>query len=176
MRHPGSVAATPFIRPPSVRILAVLCLPLILIGCATTPIDRDQPLRLGANKGVVALMTDTLDPLMEIDIEPNFSGGSKLTIPALAAGRDIYVFVATAGNYCFAGFTFGNLRFSRTDKRAGCFDVRAGRMNPGITIAPRVVNGVANYGSDAVDRDACTALLRQRFPAIARQFGACGGK
>lgn len=143
-------------------LLALLC------ACGIEPIQQDQPIVLAAGQGLAAVVFDTADPLTQIMLE---STDTKLTIPSAPAGISLYLFQVPAGSYCFTRFQFGRWNFYAKDKREqmGCFEVKAGQLGYGGTLAPRVVNGEVMTHQE-VDMEKLRTQMNQQYPIIAKQF------
>lgn len=151
----------------SALMLAAVLL-AVLSACGTEPIQQDQPLVLAAGQGLAAVEFDAADPLSQVALE---SADTKLEIPALPVGVNLYLFQVPAGNYCLTSFAFGRWHFFSKDKQEqlGCFEVKAGELGYSGILAPRVVNGQPMIHQDP-DVTSFRLLMSERYPIIAKQF------
>lgn len=142
---------------------------LALCACGTEPIQQDQPIVLAAGQGLAAVEFDAADPLSVVQMESD--NGSKLVIPSVPVGVNLYLFQVPAGSYCFTRFQFGRWNFFASDKQEqmGCFEVKAGELGYSGILAPRVINGELRVNQD-MDLPAFRVLFAERYPIIAKQF------
>ncbi|HEY1771902.1 MAG TPA: hypothetical protein VGH91_01770 [Gammaproteobacteria bacterium] len=141
-------------------LLATLC------ACGTEPIQQDQPIVLESGQGLAAVVFDTKDPLTDVVIQ---SGDTKLGITSVPIGTNLYMFQVPAGSYCFTGFYVSSWRFSPTDKRGQCFEVKAGELGYSGALAPRADGGGVTTHQD-MDLGLLRSLMRAHYPIIAKQF------
>lgn len=151
------------------RIVSYGLAGLALASCGIQPIEQDQPIALQAGQGLAAVEFDAADPISIVQMESD--DGTKLTIPSIPVGVDLYIFQVPAGNYCFTHFQFGQWNFYAKDKQEqmGCFQVKAGELGYSGILAPRVVNGAVRVNQD-LDLAGLRVLLGERYPIIAKQF------
>lgn len=150
------------------RMLAATALAVLLASCGTAPLQQDQPVYLAPGQGLAAVTFDTLDPLSQMVIEPATSGGSKLSLPSVPAGRHIYLFPVNAGRYCFTRFQYGSWNFFSKDQ-GNCFEVKAGELGYSGTLAPRVEDKQV-YVHQVMDVDGFRSLMTAQYPIVAKQF------
>ncbi|HSN16715.1 MAG TPA: hypothetical protein VLV87_00780 [Gammaproteobacteria bacterium] len=130
-------------------------------------------MQLNAHQGLAALVIDTLDPLMDVEVVSP-SGGPRLMVRSVPVGRDVYLFAVPAGTYCVTRFKYGTLSLSGPNGVVGCFTVRAGQLGYSGTLAPRVEDGKP-VTHQVQDLPGFRTLLEQQYPEVARQFPASSG-
>ena len=158
----------------SMRKSLVVLSSLLLTACAgLAPLPHDEPVQLASNRGLAALVIDTLDPLTDVEVQPR-SGGRKLLVASVPVGRDVYLFPVPAGVYCVVRFKYGNLSLAGSNGMLGCFTVRAGQLSYSGTFAPRVEDG-RPVTHQVQDPQGFRILLQQQYPQVAKQFPAPPG-
>lgn len=142
-----------------------------LSACGLAPVEPGEPVALGPNDGIAAVVIDSLDLLSQISFEPVGHDAKTLAITDAPKGVTLYMFVVPAGTYCVAGFHFGSWSFHSVDPKHGtCFDVLAGKIAYSGNVAPRAVNGGSVRTYQNYDWPAFEAKLKKEYPDIAAKY------
>ncbi|MGA9853015.1 MAG: hypothetical protein WBR15_08805 [Gammaproteobacteria bacterium] len=153
------------------RIFNLVCLAslAVLTSCTTAPIQQDQPILLGKDAGLAAIVINTTYPMNNILVQPAGTGGNALKVPYAPTGRTLYLFQTQAGNYCLDELHFGSLMFYGKGADVVCFAVPAGQIGYSGDLQPSVKDGriVVNQNYDF---DSFHDLLKHDYPKIAAQF------
>lgn len=145
-------------------------------GCSLAPVRPGQAVDPGPNQGIAAVVMDSLDELQQVAIDRANGGGESLSIAEVPKGVHLYLFVVSAGDYCFTSFHFGLLYFHPTDMSGRvCFKVTAGKIAYSGNVGPRV------FGKDdtRIGRDDRRREFEQKlnaeYPGLAARYPIVNG-
>lgn len=154
-----------------VMLGALIGMSALLPACGLSPVDQGQPVNLGPDEGVAAIVIDSLDTLSQISFDPVGHDGKTLSIMGAPKGVTLYVFVVPAGTYCVAGFHFGVWSFHASDPKHGtCFDVLAGKIAYSGNVAPRAASGTDIRTYQNYNWPAFKDMLKQQYPDLAVKY------
>lgn len=144
---------------------------IALAGCGLAPIEKGQPVKLGPNDGIAAVVIDSLDNLDQMMIQGTDKNGITLKISNAPVGLHLYVFVVPAGTYCLSRFSLGFATIEQNDQKHGvCFDVIAGKIAYSGNLAPRAYGQNDLRTDQEYDWKAFEAKLKAEYPDLAARY------